>query len=84
MAGWSRLADYEAEALALPGVRKRPRRLGGAQGSPRLQLIVLTDGGTEAEAAAVAAAMTSPTVAAAPTGSRSRPCRAFVSTCTWT
>ena len=52
------LPDYEAEALALPGVRKARAAWVAPQGSPRLQLIVLTDGGTEAEAAAVAAAMT--------------------------
>ena len=53
------LPDYEAEAMALPGVRKARAAWVAPQGSPRLQLIVLTDGGTEAEAAAVAAAMTS-------------------------
>ena len=62
MQGLGRLVavpDYEAEAMALPGVRKARAAWVAPQGSPRLQLIVLTDGGTEAEAAAVAAAMTS-------------------------
>lgn len=53
------LADYEAEALALPGVRKARAAWVAPTGSPRLQLVVMTDGGTDAEAVAVAAAMTS-------------------------
>ncbi|MGF1625582.1 MAG: hypothetical protein ACFCVH_11925 [Alphaproteobacteria bacterium] len=52
------LADYEAEALALPGVRKARAAWVAPTGSPRLQLVVMTDGGSDAEAAAVAAAMT--------------------------
>jgi hypothetical protein len=51
------LADYEAETLALPGVRKARAAWVAPQGSPRLQLVVLTDGGTATEAQAVAAAM---------------------------
>jgi len=53
------LSDYEAEALGLPGVRKARAAWVAPQGLPRLQLVVMTDGGTDVEAAAVAAAMTS-------------------------
>lgn len=51
------LADYEAEAMALPGVRKARASWVAPEGFPRLRLVVLTDGATEAEAQAVAAAM---------------------------
>lgn len=53
------LADYEAEALALPGVRKACAEWVAPQGMPRLRLVVLTDGGSATEAEAVAAAMSS-------------------------
>jgi hypothetical protein len=53
------LADYEAEAQALPGVLKARAQWVAPQGVPRLRLVVLTDAGTEAEAQAVAAAMAS-------------------------
>jgi hypothetical protein len=51
------LADYEAEALTLPGVQRARATWVAPNGFPRLRLVVLTDGGTEAEAAAVADAM---------------------------
>lgn len=51
------LADYEAEALALPGVRKARADWVAPNGMPRLRLVVLTDGATETEAQSVAAAM---------------------------
>jgi hypothetical protein len=51
------LADYEAEAMALPGVRKARASWVAPEGFPRLRLVVLTDGATEAEAQAVATAM---------------------------
>lgn len=51
------LVDYEAEALTLPGVQRARAAWVAPNGFPRLRLVVLTDGGTEAEAAAVADAM---------------------------
>jgi hypothetical protein len=51
------LADYEAETLALPGVRKVRASWVAPAGSARLRLVVLTDGASATEAQAVAAAM---------------------------
>lgn len=51
------LSDYEAEALTLPGVQRARATWVAPNGFPRLRLVVLTDGGTETEAAAVADAM---------------------------
>jgi hypothetical protein len=51
------LADYEAKALSLPGVQRARATWVAPNGFPRLRLVVLTDGGTEAEAAAVTDAM---------------------------
>ena len=51
------LSDYEAEALALPGVQQARATWIAPNGFPRLRLVVLTDGGGEAEASAVADAM---------------------------
>jgi hypothetical protein len=51
------LSDYEAEALSLPGVQRARATWVAPNGFPRLRLVVLTDGGTETEAAAVADAM---------------------------
>lgn len=51
------LSDYEAEALSLPGVQRARAAWVAPNGFPRLRLVVLTDGATEAEAAAVAEAM---------------------------
>ena len=51
------LADYEAEARALPGVRKARADWVAPSGVPRIRLTVLTEGGSETEAAAVAEAM---------------------------
>jgi hypothetical protein len=51
------LSDYEAEAMTLPGVQRARATWVAPSGSPRLRLVVLTDGGSEAEAAAVADAM---------------------------
>ncbi|MES9852188.1 MAG: hypothetical protein ABW170_10185 [Candidatus Thiodiazotropha sp. L084R] len=53
------LADYEAEALAQPGVRKALADWVASDGMPRLQLVVLTDGASETEANAVATAINS-------------------------
>lgn len=51
------LADYEAEALALPGVQKAAAAWAAPGGLPRLRLVVMTDGGSASEAEAVAEAM---------------------------
>ena len=51
------LSDYEAEALSLPGVQRVRATWVAPNGFPRLRLVVLTDGGTETEAAAIASAM---------------------------
>ena len=51
------LSDYEAEALTLPGVQRARATWVAPNGFPRLRIIVLTDGGTEVEAAAVANAL---------------------------
>lgn len=51
------LADYEAEALSLPGVQRASAAWVLAGGIPRLSIVVLTDGGGDAEAAAVAQAL---------------------------
>jgi hypothetical protein len=51
------LADYEAEALSLPGVQRASAAWVLADGIPRLSVVVLTDGGGDAEAAAISKAL---------------------------
>ena len=51
------LADYEAEALSLPGVHRASAAWVLTGGLPRLSVVVLTDGGGDAEAAAIAQAL---------------------------
>jgi len=52
------LADYEAEALGLPGVRKARAEWLAPSGSPLIRLTVLTEGGDPAEANKVRQSMT--------------------------
>ncbi len=51
------LADYEAEALGLPGVRKAKAEWLAPNGAPLIRLTVLTEGGEPAEAVKVQQSM---------------------------